>query len=270
MSMSEQIIFSEDLEIYNQEIQRVETSKSIAKAQLFIKFFSNLDYANDLMNGRFFCNTTGYYRDCKFEGIGDVHESVSYHGAYIPELRIGHITLESMVNSTQFPIEETNGNITVSLNKEGFEQGWLHCWFVFDLIDEVHSLVPLLNDLQRIRQEFGVNFVSFRTQDLGLIVERLSKVTDDKIRTSRVGYSDNRMVQNIACKRAEYSYQREFRFVLSECDIDEKKPKVYELGDMSDIFSLNSPISGKFDNTGETFKITKDDIEVDSAFIKKI
>ena len=269
MSKSEHVISGKDLELYNQEAMRIQSSQSNDKAQLFIKFFSNIDRANQLMKGLFYCNTTSFYRACELEGIGDTQESVSYHGLYEPNAMIGHLRLGEMVESSKFPLEKLDGKMKVHSEKVGFEQGWLHCWFVFDEITGSESLESMLNDLQRVREEFGFNFVSFQAKDLGKVLERINKATNDKVRTSRVGYSDNKMLQNIACKRTDYSYQREFRFIFSECGIEEKEPRAYELGDMSDIFSLNSPISGRLNEKEELFKITKDDIEVDNKIINK-
>ena len=233
----------------------------------FVKFFRKLKYAEDLLGGLFYFNSPAYYRECGLEGVGDACESLCYHGPFDPNLQMRFTTLGEMVKSSNFPVEQVDGNMTIAIDRPDLKPGWLHCWFAVDKAMSPQETGPFLTDLQRVRQEFGGNFVSFEASKLDDIVTRLKRAGADPLRISRVGYSNSRLHQNVACKNKEYSYQREFRFIVSECDHTDTSPKAFEVGDMTDILKLNEPFSASFENTGEVFRLTPKDLIIDEKYI---
>ncbi len=251
------------------EKERLIRESSIDTARVFIKFFSNPKYANDLMHGKFFCNTPEYYRKSNLEGVGDIQESVAYNGKYNPDYKIGDIPLKRFVELSDLQIPEKElKELTVDLFPEQFKHGWLHCWFIIDEVTSPEFIAQLAPDLIRVQKEFGFSYVHFTSNDFHKVTERLANALGCPVRNTRIVYTNNNYFHNIACKRLEYKYQREFRFILDECDMGEMNPKVYELGDMTDIFNLNRPIKILNSGTEKIFELSEQGVYMNPKYFQ--
>ncbi len=259
----------EQAKILTIEKERLIRESSIDSARVFLKFFSNNQYALDLLNGKFFCNTPEFYRKSNLEGVGDSNESVAYNGKYDPNIKIDNIPLKKLVEFSDLNISEAKlDKLTVNLFPDQFQHGWLHCWFVIDHTSNLDSIAQLASDLMRVQKEFGANYVFFTSNDFNEVTKRLANSLGHPVRNARIAYSDNNYFHNIACKRIEYKYQREFRFVLDECDLGELSPKVYELGDMRDIFKFNEPVRIMNNGTEIIFELSENGIYMNPKYFK--
>ncbi len=251
------------------EKERLVHEQSIDSARIFIKFFGNMDYANDLMSGKFFCNTPAYYRSCEQAGVGDFQESVAYSREYNPSTEIASMSLKEIVELSDLEIPEKEiKKLEVSLFPEQFKHGWLHCWLIIDEVTTPEYIAEIASDLIRVREEFGTNFVFFTSNNFSEVNKRLANTLGHPVRNARVAYTDNSFFHNIACKRLGYKYQREFRFIIDECDLSEINPKIYELGDMSDIFQLNSPIKVMINGNELGFELSESGIYKNPKYFK--
>jgi len=202
-----------------------------------IKFFRNEEFLDDLIKGMFYCNTPEFYRLSKAEGVSDLNESCMHsyrmgRDEFPPEIIINGIKL------TGLSLTAT----TIQIG--GQKDKWLHCWFALDIVDNSEYLRTLIQDVNKIRNEFGSNYAFILRRDIPELVRRLSTKTDLEINYGKVKYSKNRTDWGCACKSDVYEYQREFRFLLGECEhtnIECKKVR-YEEG-FEDIVHKNKKIS---------------------------
>jgi len=251
------------------EKERLISETSLESARIFIKFFQSLEYAKDLMTGRFYCNTPAFYRNLNFEGIGDTQESVPFNRDYNPNATIDSKPLSEFVRVANLPVPEKDiKTLTVHLFPESFKCGWLHCWLIIDEISSPEYLASLVTDLIRVRKEFGTNFIWFTSNEYAEVTKRLFNEIKVPVRTARVAYSDMNYFHNIACKRLSYVYQREFRFILEECYPSETKPKIYELGDMTDVFHLNEPIKVMINGDETGFELNNKNLYMNPEYFK--
>ena len=259
----------EKSKILTLEKEKLIRESTIETARIFIKFFNNPKYANDLLEGKFFCNTPAYYRKSNMEGVGDTQESVAYSGTYDPNYRIDNISLKKLVKLSDLPVPENElKELTVSLFPEQFKHGWLHCWFVIDEVTDLEFVAQLAADLIRVQKEFGLNYVFFTSNDFHEMTKRLADKLDRPVGTARIAYTDNNYFHNIACKRLEYKYQREFRFILEECEINETNPKIYCLGDMRDILKFNKPVKILSNGAEKLFELSEHSVYMNPKYFK--
>jgi hypothetical protein len=199
-----------------------------------LKFFRDTDKLQKLKDGLFYCNTPEYYRQAGEEGVSDLHESCSH--AY----RSSRGDEPIKVIFGGYELIDLSA-LTIHIN--GIKDRWLHCWFALDLPDTVDDLQSLVNDINRMRKEFGQNFAFLPTQNLPLLVDRLKSISDYEFDHGLVRYSKEKMDWTIGCKSADYSYQREYRFVFGECSHTDVAPlKIENSQGFQDLIWVNGPL----------------------------
>ncbi len=219
--MADYILTEAERQEINAEGERLNTWRAGRQPKAFLTFFREERYLQDLMAGKFYCNTPKYYRLNYERGVGDSQESVSYSGGLAlgnkvdPDERIGPVTIGQMLKGSGAPAADQINDLEITMTTEGREHGWLHCWFSVDELQDAHQMASFLNDLHRVREEFGHSYVILNAHGYQKLMERFEHCGVAPIRIARVGYSDSRFHNGIGCKRLEYSYQREFRFVFS-------------------------------------------------------
>lgn len=196
-----------------------------------LKFFRKEDRLDQLMDGLLYCNTPETYRLSGAEGIGDPHESCVHayrksRGGVKATMEIGGHVLEGLT--------------AVTLHTGGRKDMWLHCWFALDMPKNDDELILLVGDLNRVRREFGTQYVLLPSDHLSEFVNRVKSLHDGKFDRGRVVYSDDNMKWSVGCKSSAYSYQREYRFGFGQCAHTSTQPLslIYEAG-LSDLMMKN-------------------------------
>lgn len=180
-----------------------------------IKFFRDPEKLEALREGLFYCNTPEFYRLSGDEGVSDLHESCSH--AYRKERGDMPVTLS-------YGGHEVGGIIALTLHSSGIGDHWLHCWFKITMPKNDQDLKQLSIDIERMRKEFGAEYAFIPGNHLPELLNRLKTATDHRILFEPVKYSSKKLDWSAVCKSEHYSYQREYRFLIGECQHDVVAP----------------------------------------------
>jgi hypothetical protein len=182
-----------------------------------VKFFKNDNYLDDLINGVFYCNTPEYYRLSDQEGVSDHNESciLSYRA------NRGDEQLRMTFGGVEVP-----GITSVTMYDENKYDMYLHCWssIIFTLDDD--KVLKLIKDLNRLRKEFGNNYVFIPYDKLKTFIERLKFLTNNNLQHGFIKYSNDDNERTVFCKSVKYSYQREYRFATGKCEHTDNAPLI--------------------------------------------
>ena len=273
--MSEYILSDEELRQLNAEAERMNQWRNSLETLAYLKFFRSEQYLDDLIAGKFFCNTPKYYRLNYEPGVGDGQEAVSYSGGNDHltgvdlSASIGPVSVGAMLQATGLNPDNIK-TLEIAKNVEGYEHGWLHCWFAIDKVGDASQLAQLLTNLKRVREEFGCNYASLNADGYTKLLRRFEERGIAPVRTARVSYSDSAFHNGIECKRLQYQYQQEFRFIFGQCDANEINPRIIELGDLSDILQVNSEFAFADYNETVHFRLTKDELYANPKTFSKV
>lgn len=207
----------------------------------YLKFFRDLEKLKSFENGLFYCNTPEFYRQSTDDGISDPHESC-YH-AYRKSR--GDDAMKIQINGA-----EIDGITDSTTHLGGLKDRWLHCWFAFDIPESDDEFEAIYQRIEMMRKEFGENFAFLPSANIPKFVNRLRSATDINIEHGDVKYSKSKNEWSFACKSSEYSYQKEFRFVVGECGHLNTTPlKINVSEGFSDLIVVNEPIELRDKNT---------------------
>ena len=207
-----------------------------------IKFFRDPEKLEALREGLFYCNTPEFYRFSGDEGVSDLHESCSH--AYRKERGDEPIKLE--VNG-----HEVGGITALTQHGSGFRDHWLHCWLKISIPEDEEGLKKLGADIDRMRGEFGTEYAFIPANYLPELLNRLQSVTDHKIVQGAVTYSSEILDWSAMCKPEGYSYQREYRFLVGECNHLSVEPlKIRYNGGFSDLISRSPELKMENHDSG--------------------
>ena len=117
----------------------------------------------------------------------------------------------------------------------------------------------LRKNLTRQRQKFGLCFVALRAKHIEELLGRIEALETD-VHCGPVAYSSDPNEQGCTCKRPEFAYQREFRFLVGECAERSTDPKVLQIGDLRDILLIDGTL--ELVDKDSHFKITNDGIQI--------
>lgn len=194
-----------------------------------LKFFRDPRNLDALEAGMFYCNTPEYYRNSGEEGVSDLHESCNH--AYRKSR--GDEPVRLYVGG-----HELKGLTRITIHNGGKKDKWLHCWFALRMPSDEQELESLVDDINRMRSEFGKEYAFVQARHIKELARRVSTVTEHSVDHGSVRYSDDRMDWSVACKSQKYCYQREYRFVVGECKHDCLEPLILEYKDgFSDLIS---------------------------------
>lgn len=185
-----------------------------------IKFFSKQKYLEDLINGKVYCNTPEYYRFSKYEGVSDVNESCRV--AYRKERDDDPIkvTVEG---------KKLRSVISATIRNGRHRDSWLHCWFLLYFSNNYHSIQKLKSDVERIKKEFGGYMAFVASYHIEELEKRLNNSSPHPVKSTPVLYTDDESIWSNKCKKSSYSYQREFRFLIGECEDNNKEPLCFSV-----------------------------------------
>lgn len=212
-----------------------------------IKFFRRFDHLNHFLDGYLYCNTPEYYRTSKDVGVSDKNESC-------------HLSIRSQRGDTPFEVEVDGvvigpaSDITV---RQGRKEGWLHCWVALIVPSTDKEFKKFSNDLIKLKEEFGPHYVFINAEQSHDFARRIKESVNTTVETFAIEYTENKFTgQSIQTKSIEYSYQREFRFVFSECETNELQHNQWHVPNgFRDLFSINPKIEIKASHDDELLSI---------------
>jgi len=177
------------------------------------------------------------YRADGHEGRGDPQESCT--AAY--RIKNGESPLQMKFGEQEFQVT------ALTVHSAGRKPGWLQCWFAIELPADFEELERLIQDINRMREQFGSRYVFLHAERIDSYVERvrgnLPSDKQDGIDHGLVAYSARQDELGVFCKAHPYAYQREYRFVLGECGHTETSPKhVHCPAGLKDILFLEPTI----------------------------
>ena len=184
-----------------------------------IKFFNNEEYLSQLCGGKLYCNTPEFYRLNDEKGISDRSECCSWsfrksRGDAGAKIVIGGHVIDGLTN--------------VTIRSTGMKDSWLHCWTTLTIPQDEMELENLVNDLRRIRSEFGLFYAYIPPANINPFIDHIKTLSKHEVKSGMVMYSDKHKDWSIICKSTDYRYQREFRIVVGECQELSTEPLILE------------------------------------------
>ena len=215
------------------------------KTVLFlVKFFDNPDYAEDFVNGRIFANSLSKFKQAE---NGDESGRMDRHEGTTDWLQPGNIRLT--INDMDMS-DDLAGPLQI-------QAGWLNHLNVFCLHAghiRDSDLASLSNDnIEILRQKLTMPDVCLLLGKYAVVVRnvpefinRMESAARAKgyriLRRGLVNYYDPatshrsfRHVESVFWKQEQYSYQREFRFVIDTGSSGELPLDDMDIGDLRDI-----------------------------------
>lgn len=174
------------------------------------KFFRNESFLDALISGTLYCNTPESYRLSNLEGVSDLNESCLF--TFRPERGDENISLE--INGKKI------SNIKrLTAYNPGLRDGWLHCWMALEIPKNDDELEALKIDVHRLQKEFGRNYAFISYEKIEPFLNILKNLfAEHHVVAGKVAYSEKSTDWSPSCKAILYSYQREFRFIIGECE----------------------------------------------------
>lgn len=186
-----------------------ECSQAIA----LIKFFSKKEHYISFRKGTNLFRTPHYYRLDKAAGRGDrSEECIGYW-----DKRLGDELPSIIDNGNEVNLDGAQSILLYPATEQ--KDAWLQSWAVIGPHNNFE------NSLEQMLKEFGPYFVVLPAPKVNAYRHLLAKTSGCKVHMGLVGYSDNPLKRSLVVKDSKFSYQKEFRFLLSECSKGEKRDK---------------------------------------------
>ncbi len=188
---------------------KVECSQAVA----LIKFFSKRDHYLSFRKGTNLFRTPHYHRLDETVGRGDRSEScVGYW-----DRKLGDELLSIINNGSKVNLDGVQSILLYPASEQ--KDAWLRSWSVIGPHNNFE------NSLEQMLKEFGPYFVVLPAPKINAYRHLLAKTSGCKVHMGLVGYSDNPLKRSLVVKDSKFSYQKEFRFLLSECSKGEMRDK---------------------------------------------
>lgn len=201
-------------------------------AYALIKFFTHREHYLKFLEGTNLFRTPQYYRTCEDIGRGDRNESCIM---YYDELKKG--PKPKFINSS---IKDSFKSVLIYRADEQ-KDSWIQSWAL------IGSHNGFENSLDQIKKEFGHYFVLLPASKIKAYKHLLEKASGLKVNCGALGYSDDPLKRSLTVKDSKFSYQKEFRFFIGECDKGELKemwletPKIKKLLIDAQSLKISSP-----------------------------
>ncbi|PHI37257.1 hypothetical protein CBQ28_09595 [Pseudoalteromonas sp. GCY] len=204
-------------------------------AYSLIKFFSCREHLESFKNGSVLFRTPHYYRLCEEIGRGDQAESCLGYwsrdsGHEFPEIYTEHgqaLNLGSIKSLLVYPLKEQSDS-------------WLQSWSIIGKYNKFE------NSIEKMLKDFGPYFVLLPAQNINKYVSAITKITGLKVEHGAIKYSNDIMEKSLSVKGQTFEYQKEYRFLLGECDKSCKDDLAVNISNMSTL--LSNAKSLKFEN----------------------
>lgn len=182
--------------------------------------------------GEVLLRTPHYYRTHDEPGRADRFEScVGFYdknrGHNLPkfEIPIDVQTLNDVQSVLIYPMNEPN-------------DAWIQSW------SAVGTHNNFEDSLSRMIKEFGSYFVFLPAKRIATYEQRLSKKSRLVVKSGLVEYTKDSSKRSLMMKTIDFEYQREYRFLVGECEKNYKEDLNIKVGNMQPI--LTEAMSFKF------------------------
>jgi hypothetical protein len=199
------------------------TADNSQQAVTLIKFFSEEEHYLAFKDGCSFFRTPHYFR--KREGVGRGDRSESCLGYWDKELGD---QLPNIVKNGQ-PIDIENAQSVLVYPSHEQEDAWLQSWCMLGPHNEFEQ------SLERMLEEFGAYFVVLPAKNIDAYAKLVSKESGEQVRYGLVRYSGNPLDRSLTIKDHGFSYQKEFRFYVGQCDKNELQEKKLSLHGVNNV-----------------------------------
>lgn len=193
------------------------------QAIALIKFFSEEEHCSAFKEGSSLFRTPHYFR--KREDIGRGDRSESCLGYWDKDL--GDSMPNIFRNGQPMDLEDAQSILAYPAHEQ--KDAWLQSWCVIGPHNEFEK------SLERMLEEFGDYFVVLPAKNIDAYANMISEASSEPVRYGLIRYSDNPLNRSLTIKNYEFSYQKEFRFYVGECDKGEVEDKNIRLHGVSNL-----------------------------------
>lgn len=184
-----------------------------SQAVALIKFFSKEEHYLAFKKGVTFFRTPHYYRNNNDIGRGDRSESCFGYW----DKQLGDRLPNIIINSEKINIDDIQSLLVYPAAEQ--KDAWMQSWSVIGPHNNFE------NSLAQMINEFGAYFVLLPSNKISAYAYLISKTSGCKVNMGLISYSDNLLERSLVVKDSKFSYQKEFRFFVSECTKHEIKDK---------------------------------------------
>lgn len=195
--------------------------ESNSKAYALIKFFSKEDHYLKFKNGSSMFRPPHYYRLCEDKGRGDINESCIGHW----DTSMGHELPSILIDNKQIITEDVASVLMYPENEQ--RDKWLQSWCVIGPHNGFEYSLELM------LKEFGQYFVILPAQNIEMYAKLIGLECGCDVSFGLLRYSNNPMERSLTVKDSIFSYQKEFRFFVGDCEKGETKEKLLNLNGLS-------------------------------------
>lgn len=182
-----------------------------------IKFFSKEEHYLSFKKGTNLFRTPHYYRMDESVGRGDRTESCLGYW----DKRLGDELPDIIHNDDKANFENAQSILVYPAAEQ--KDAWLQSWAIIGPHNNFED------SLEKMLNEFGTYFVILSATKISAYKHLLEKASGCKVHMGGVRYSSDPLERSLVVKDSKFSYQKEFRFLLSECSKGEKRDKKVQL-----------------------------------------
>jgi hypothetical protein len=198
-------------------------SENTTQAVALIKFFSEEEHFLAFKKGFTIFRTPHYYRTLDSIGRGDRNESClgfwnKGQGDKLPKI---------LSNGTPMDLQNAQSVLIYPIQEQ--HDSWLQSWCIVGPHNNFES------SLESMLEEFGTYFVVMPAVKVNAYVKLVSAASGLSVRYGPVRYSSNPFDRSLTTKDSTYSYQKELRFYLGECDKTEIQDMQIQLDGLDSI-----------------------------------
>ena len=200
-------------------------SKNTIQAVALIKFFTEEAHFLAFKNGHTIFRTPHYYRMHDSTGRGDRSESCFGYW----DRGLGDELPNIIKDGTQLDLQSAKSVLIYPVQEQS--DSWLQSWCIVGPQNNFES------SLQRMIEEFGTYFVVMRAAKIEAYVNLLNEASGLSVGYGSIRYANNPFDRSLTTKDSAFSYQKELRFYVGECDKNEIQDRNIQIDGLGSILS---------------------------------
>lgn len=186
-------------------------------AVALIKFFSEKEHYLAFKDGYSLFRTPHYFRKREDVGRGDRSEScIGYW-----DKKLGDRLPNLVKDGEAVDIEDARSVLIYPAHEQ--KDSWLQSWCVVGPHNEFEK------SLEQMLEEFGAYFVVLPAKYIVTYADLVGQASGEPVRYGSVQYSNNPLDRSLSVKGDNFSYQKEFRFYVGQCEKGEAQDKKLRL-----------------------------------------
>ena len=130
-------------------------------------------------------------------------------------------------NGEPIDLENTQSVLIYPVHEQ--KDSWLQSWCVIGPHNDFEQ------SLERMLEEFGTYFVVLPAKYIITYANLVSQASGEQVRYGLVQYSDNPLDRSLTVKDYKFSYQKEFRLYVGQCEKGEIQDKEFRLQRVNNI-----------------------------------